>query len=281
MTFNQSHVFNRSGIAALSDLQTSGWRELFAVLENEQKIFLERESDFRSAVYKWPRDPLHTWSRIWEYPYVYYHLQRIKEQSSSEKLEILDYGSGVTFFPFSVAKFGCGVLCVDIDPICAIDIPAAAKIIQHRPGAVSVALLDNGRIPVNSESQDVVYCISVIEHVPNFESVIDEINRVLKPRGHFILTVDIDLRGNFEMGIEGFERLQGKLKQYFVNMFPEQTVHPSNFLTTSNSPYPMMSRSPLYPIKQILKYIIRGQFIVGDPRAGLFLSVYSGVYSRI
>ncbi len=56
--------FKRSGIAALSDLQNKEWEELFYFLEKKQAEFLEKEGEFRSAEYKWPRDPLHTWSRV-------------------------------------------------------------------------------------------------------------------------------------------------------------------------------------------------------------------------
>lgn len=48
-------VFQRSGLAALSDLETPLWRELFACLEREQDLFLAHESGFRSAEYLWLR----------------------------------------------------------------------------------------------------------------------------------------------------------------------------------------------------------------------------------
>ena len=275
-----SNLFDFMGFAAKTDLENEDWKILFTSLERDQAVFLNHQDAFRSKEYKWPRDPLHTWSRLWEYPYVYYHLQRIQEQSPNEKLKVLDFGSGVTFFPFSVAQLGYDVTCADIDPVCAVDIPAAAQVVRYAPGSVNVALIKNGVIPVESESQDVVYCISVLKHIPDFESVMDEINRVLKPSGQFILTVDIDLRGNFELGIKEFQRLQTKLEQNFVKIFPERVVHPSNLLTTSNSPYHMKSRSPFYPVKQILKYALRGQFVVGDLRVGLFLTAYSGIYKK-
>lgn len=274
-----SSLFDFMGFAAKTDLEDKDWKILFSSLEREQSVFLNNQDKFRSKEYKWPRDPLHTWSRLWEYPYVYYHLQRIQEQSTNEKLKVLDFGSGVTFFPFSVAQLGYDVICADIDPIFAVDIPAAAKLVRHTPGSVNVALIKNGVIPVESESQDIVYSISVLEHIPNFESTIEEMARVLKPNGQLILTVDIDLRGNFELGVDEFERLQITLDRHFKKKLPERLVHPSNLLTTVNSPYHIKSRFPLFPIKQLIKSALHGKWVNGDPRVGLFLTVYACVFN--
>ncbi len=275
-----SSLFDFMGFAARTDLEKEDWKILFSLLESKQSEFLNYQDEFRSKEYKWPRDPLHTWSRLWEYPYVYHHLQRIQEQRLNEKLKVLDFGSGVTFFPFSLAQLGYDVICADIDPVCAVDIPAAAKIVQHTPGSVNVALIKNGVIPVESASQDVVYCISVLEHIPDFESTIEEMARVLKPDGQLILTVDIDLRGNFELGVDEFERLQIMLDKYFTKKLPERPVHPSNLLTTVNSPYHMKSGSPLFPVKQLIKSALQGRWMNGDPRVGVFLTVYATVYQK-
>lgn len=274
-------LFDFTGFSARTDLEENDWKVCFDVLEQEQAEFLKYEHNFRSKEYRWPRDPLHAWSRLWEYPYVYHHLQKIQGRKSVEKLQILDFGSGVTFFPFAVAKLGCNVTCADIDPVVAVDIPVAAKLIQPTLGNVNVALIQNGRIPVESESQDVVYCISVLEHIPNFESVIDEIARVLKPDGQLILTVDIDLRGNFELGVDEFERLQAKLDKYFMKKHPERPVHPCNLLTTANSPYHIKSEAPFFPVKQFIKGVMRGEIINGDPRVGVFLTVHASICHKI
>lgn len=272
-----SSLFDFTGFAARTDLEKEGWKVLFSSLQGEQAEFLKHQDKFRSKEYKWPRDSLHTWSRLWEYPYVYLHLQKIQDQRPSEKLRILDFGSGVTFFPFSVARLGCNVTCADIDPVVAVDIPVAAKLVQPTLGNVNVALIQIGRIPVESESQDVVYCISVLEHIPNFEPVIDEISRVLKPDGQLILTVDIDLRGNVELGVNEFERLQAKLDEYFMKNHHERPVHPCNLLTTANSPYHIKSKSPIFAVKQLVKSAMRGQILSGDPRVGVFLTVHATI----
>jgi SAM-dependent methyltransferase len=275
-----THLFDFSGFAANEDLEKEEWRVLFNSLEKEQYDFLKHQDDFRSEEYKWPRDPLHTWSRLWEYPYVYHHILKKQAQRPSEKLRILDFGSGVTFFPFVVGQLGCDVICADIDTVVAEDIPAAAKWMSHAPGTIDVAIIEDGRIPVESESQDVVYCISVLEHIPNFEFAIVEIFRVLKPGGQLILTVDVDLMGNSELGVNGFERLQTILNKHFKKNLPERPVHPLNLLTTSNSPYNMKRRSPFFIFKQLIKNVLRGNLVNCDPRVEFFLGAYACILMK-
>jgi len=272
-----SSLFDFTGFAARTDLEKEGWKVLFSSLQGEQAEFLKHQDKFRSKEYKWPRDPLHTWSRLWEYPYVHHHIQKTQAQRPSEKLQILDFGSGVTFFPFAAARLGCDVTCADIDPVCAADIPEAAKWVEHASGSVNVALIKNGRIPVESESQDVVYCISVLEHISDFESVIDEMARVLKPHGQIILTVDIDLRGNYEMGVNAFEYLQTKLDEHFIRNLPERPVHPCNLLTTANSPYHMKRWSPFLALRRFVGGCLRGKIVMVGPLDLLYLAVYSDV----
>ena len=43
-------------------------------------------------------------------------------------------------------------------------------------------------IPVEDHTFDAVMCIEVLEHVPNPPAAIEELDRVLKPKGHLIIT---------------------------------------------------------------------------------------------
>jgi hypothetical protein len=105
MSEYQRHVFDRSGLAALSDLQTQDWYQLFELLEKDQTTFLDKEEHIFSQEYKWPHDPLFNWSRVWEYPYVFHHLKKWRKGFDKTYIpKVVDYGSGVTFFPFSVAR---------------------------------------------------------------------------------------------------------------------------------------------------------------------------------
>lgn len=235
-------VFQRCGLAALSDLASPEHGDIFANLELEQTAFLDMEAEFRSKEYKWPRDPLHDWARVWEYPYVYYHLAAYMETLPQDyKPVVADVGSGVTFFPFSIAKLGYQVICTDIDPICERDLSLARECVPHSPGTVDFGLAEGPAIPFGAEECDAVYCISVLEHVPDFEMMLVEITRILKPGGLFILTCDINLRpeDGLELGPSAYQRLMNYVRKVYNPLWPECTVHPADLLTTRNGPYPL------------------------------------------
>jgi len=221
----------RSGLAALSDLGTTEWRELFEVLQAEQDLFLQKESEFRSHEYKWPRDPLNNWSRRWEYPYVYHHLRQTASRASSRELfAVLDVGSGVTFFPFALAKLGMHVSCVDTDTVAERDIKRAIGLVPHQPGKIDFVLADGDTLPFPDGTVDAVYCISVLEHVPDPSKVAVEIARVLKPGGLFVLTIDLDTSGMLEIDPAGHARLYDTILEHFDYLCPERTVHPADVL---------------------------------------------------
>ena len=270
-----------NGYASISDLKNEEWRLTFDKLQNYQSEFLKLQKKFRSDGYKWPKDPLNEWSRIWEYPYVYRNIRKIIEKESKSTLEVLDYGSGVTFVPFALSKLGCNVTCADIDPVVGIDIPKAVEQIGVQTGSIGVALITNGKIPKENQSQDVVYCVSVLEHIQNFEIAIEEIYRVLKPNGTFILTFDVDLRGNFDLNTVAFNKLINILDRLFTNTHQERPVHPLDLLTTVSSPRNRINYSPLSLLKQIMKMILRNNHKYGDPRVDLHLCVYAGTYKKI
>jgi SAM-dependent methyltransferase len=232
------HVFRRCGIAALSDLRSAEWTATFARLEKIQSEFLTKETEFRSMDYKWPRDALHNWSRLWEYCYAYDFLCSLKAELGPTPL-VADVGSGVTFFLTAVARLGYAVVCSDIDQLCARDLQRVAGVIHHEPGTLSFRLTDGIRLPFNDEEVDAVYCISVLEHIASFEDTIFEMARILKRGGLLILTIDLDLNGKHDIGIGRYLDLRRTLRRYFEPAAPEITVHPVDQLTTANSPYPL------------------------------------------
>ena len=239
MSYCDSHPFDRSGAGALSDFATPEWRALFNQLEQANDRFRAHEAAFRSPDYPWPRDPLHDWSRSWEYPYAYHQLATFRRAWTGSALPVVvDVGCGVTFFPFAVAALGYDVRCTDTDPICRTDLGRAIPLVEARPGRVEFGLIENGRLPLADGAAAAVFCISVVEHIPQFEATVREMARVLQPGGLLVLTNDLDLRGDHEIGIPRYQDLRRALRRDFEPVHPEVSVHPADLLRTANGPYP-------------------------------------------
>jgi ubiquinone/menaquinone biosynthesis C-methylase UbiE len=245
MDIPEDIVFKKSGLASLTELNTPAYKKIFFALESEQTLFSKIEEKFLSKGYKWPRNPLYDFSRVWEYPYVFHHLtDYLKTVSQKRQPIVADVGSGVTFFPFALAKNGYNIICTDIDPICQRDLNLAIECVSHSPGKVDFRLMTNENLPFKNSECDALYCISVLEHIKDFEKTIIEMYRILKPGGLCLITCDINLVPNDDgrqLDIENFNKLMSLLSKSFVLLYPESTIHPADILTTLNSPYPRKS----------------------------------------
>ena len=261
MKMKLNSPFDLSGLAALSVFKTQAWKDLFSILEREQAVFIKESTRFRSVDYKWPRDPLHTWSRCWEYPYVYHHILKwMESRAGLPTPKIVDVGSGVTFFPFKVARLGCDVSCTDVDIVCEKELESVSKVFPSVPGHLDFRLADGDKLPYADAEIDAVYCISVLEHIPRFELAIEEMSRILKPGGALFLTIDIDLRGDCEIGAERYKSLKEAIDKHFDYIAPVRTVHPSDLLTSANGPYhvhePDGVRRLWFLLKQEIKQLL-------------------------
>lgn len=266
-TENLTHqIFERSGIASLSDIQSEQFKRIFALLEDNQASFLMNEKSFLSPDYKWPRDPLHTWSRVWEYPYVYYQLNAwMSNMKRISQRRVVDVGSGVTFFPFTVAMLGCHVTCIDCDPIVEKAMTKAIQCTYCAPGIVDFLQTDGVRLPLKDGEVDAVYCISVLEHISTFKNTIEEMARILKPGGPLFLTIDLDLRGDSELGIEKYRVLIALLKRYFNYLYGDITIHPADMLSSSNGPYGFKKRCGVELTKFYIKQCVINRFQFWKP----------------
>ena len=276
------HPFDRCGLAPASDLQTPEWRTVFDHLENVQAEFLAQESSFRSPDYPWPRDALHAWSRIWEYPYVYHHIRQwLNGRAARPSPCVVDVGSGVTFFPFAVSQLGCRTVCTDIDPLCGKDLQRAIPMVPNGAGRVEFRLIQQQPLPMADGEADLVYCLSVLEHIPNFEAVIQDMHRALKPGGRLILTIDISWRPDEAISAQRYADLRQALDRYFVPALHETSIHPANLLRSDQGPYRNLGiTGPGLPWFLIKQHIIKP--LLGRPprhRAPL-LSVWGAVMDR-
>jgi SAM-dependent methyltransferase len=247
-------VLHRSGLGSLPDLQTEEFKEMFNLLEAEQASFAEAFNGTRNPQYRWPHKPLHTWSRVWEYPYVYGHFREWRSRfDDSSSPVVVDVGSGVTFFPFTIGRLRCNVVCVDVDPVCVQDLN---RVISETPGAANRMIgvcADSASIPLDDHQADAVYCISVLEHIPRFEPTLEEIARILKPGGVFFLTVDVLLRGEGAISKQRYDDLVFCLALHFDRMFEETIVHPKDILHSHNGRFPLPGPPPWSRLWRIVK----------------------------
>jgi SAM-dependent methyltransferase len=185
-----------TGVPTLRAYDQLGASGLFFEMEKFSNSFLLRNSA-RLALYgnKWVKDPLHQWSRQWEYPFVISQMRDYLRSTGVERPHILDAGSGVTVFPFYVAdEFPeSRVLCVDSDE--SLDSVFSAIKGEH-PSVVTFQQSDIRKIPCADQSIDIVYSISVLEHMDNPTQALSEFSRILRHDGLLVLTFDISLSDN-------------------------------------------------------------------------------------
>jgi SAM-dependent methyltransferase len=246
------------GLASLDDLQLPELKESLARLEEIQAEFLHASP--HTPGYLWVRDALHGPMRVWEYPYVM--AQLLRERAATDTPCVLDLGSGCTFFPFAVARHGFNVVAVDSDPESGRSFDRALPNVSCSPGSVRFLEADIRAIPMESQSVDHAYCVSVLEHVEPAESPIAEVARVMKPGGIFALTVDIDLSGIFAIGPAGFGTLSKELHRWFDLDLPLRFVHPMRILDSDNSPFPLygprtISQLLLAPARRLANLLLR------------------------
>ncbi|MFW5947212.1 MAG: class I SAM-dependent methyltransferase [Gemmatimonadota bacterium] len=140
--------------------------------------------DYRTVLEEMDRllaaDPisyLHPGKR-WEYPWA---LERAGLPAGAR---VLDVGSGDSIFPVYLARQGHQVTAVDL---------AFDGTLGERHGVpLGYARADMTSLPLPAEAFDAVFCLSVIEHLPDpaVPRALAELRRVLRPGKPLLLTTD-------------------------------------------------------------------------------------------
>lgn len=126
-------------------------------------------------------------------------------------LTVLDAGCHQSIYPLFLVDRGAYLVGIDIS---SLQIATAREVTsrlalndktQHLVASVS-------EIPFKERSFDVVLCNCVLEHVVEDERAMEEIYRVLKPEGKFLLTVECEERGCF---LRSLSRLPKGVKALF------------------------------------------------------------------
>ena len=187
---------------------------LFEELETYSEAFLKRNrAHLLWYSLRWSEDPLNHPTRRWEYPYT---RERLARANSGR---ILDAGSGITFFPYYLMESnpGFAVTCCDRDGYVG---EVYDKINRNQASKVEFRQCDLSALPFPDQSFEAVYCISVLEHTENWEAIVREFRRVLKPRGQLIVTFDISLDGSKDIPIDDAHSLLSSLSSVLSPLDP-------------------------------------------------------------
>lgn len=203
-----------NGIPTARDYDDVLQLPLFRELEDYSDRFQATHRElFQPYARKWVMDPLHQWSRQWEYPFMAEAIAAIAAEATGP-LAVLDAGAGMTFFPHYLLEKhpSLSVDCCDIDASLT---GLYAEVAKHHPRHPRFQVADMTRLPYADQSFDAVYCVSVLEHIPARETVMREFSRVLKPGGKLVLSFDLSLDGSRDISLPEARRMLAELGRYF------------------------------------------------------------------
>jgi len=210
-----SHL--RTGIPRLEEidrhLQSDIYRRMLAY--DDEFVRIHRKA-LRRYVLRWGGQPMRLFSRRWEYPFAANRVLSLCSAPGSA-LRVLDAGSGVTFFPYFIcderpeAQFVCCDSNARYGPV--------FEAVNRRRGdrRVTFAPARLQDLPLEDASRDAVCCISVLEHTNEYERILDEFRRVLRPGGLLVLTFDISLDGRTQIPREQAADLLEAVDERFVH----------------------------------------------------------------
>jgi len=188
------------GIPLENDYRALLKADCFQVMEQFSDKFLAINKVVpRGYRNKWVEDPLHQWSRQWEYPFVFSRVEKVIK--CEPRARILDAGSGMTFFPYYIkSQFDhVNVCCCDYDE----NLSRMYEQINTGMGnAVDFSVADLRSLPYEDDSFNMVYCVSVLEHTADYETIIEELYRILIPGGELVITFDVSLDGTRDISVE-------------------------------------------------------------------------------
>jgi len=228
-----------AGLARISDLQIPQWRRAFQQCEAFSDQLLESKGQWMSADYPWRIDPLHCWSRIWEYPFA---LSAIDSDAAVKPLTIIDVGPGANFYLPLLGRLGHRVCGVDMDPAVVRAGQRLANFICHPSASPSYVVGDAHQLPFEDGQADVVQSLSVLEHIPKAHAIVPELARVLSPSGTLILTLDLALHGSDGLNVAELRQLFDALGTHFDMPDVEagdlfaNALHDADTLTNFTSP---------------------------------------------
>ena len=210
----------RTGIPLLSELERHLASDEYRRHVEFNRAFLEKNDAAMSQYGKlWAKDTFRLWSRRWEYPFVTQRVIQFAQgqgaRGEGQEFKVLDAGSGVTFFPYYLREQipSAEVTCFDSNSSYH---PMFAAV-NGTMGQSKVRFIEGmlQKIPLHDDSFDAVCCISVLEHTGNYDEILDEFARLLRPGGLLVLTFDLSLDGKFELSKADALKLLSSIERRF------------------------------------------------------------------
>jgi ubiquinone/menaquinone biosynthesis C-methylase UbiE len=206
-------MLTQPGLATIPAHKAASESPLMADLRDDSREFRKRNRSHSgpTAAY-WQYDPMDHGMRRWEYPFLVERLMASGGDDAPRRL--LDAGAGMTCVPYFLADRlpNAVVDACDMDP----NLPGMYEAINRaaaRP--VKFTDADMRELPYDDGAFDIVYCISVLEHTDEYDRIIREFRRILRPGGNFILTFDISLDGRTDIDAPRAEKLIASLATHF------------------------------------------------------------------
>jgi SAM-dependent methyltransferase len=203
----------RNGIPGEHDYKALIESDEFKEMERFSNSFLlANKKELESYSRQWAGDPLHQWSRQWEYPFAYKRIESVAKSKVTAR--IFDAGSGITFFPYYIKSR------YPLTEIHCSDYDKSLDVIYQRINANNEhkAIFSNSdlrKLPYENEWFDIIYCVSVLEHTDDYAGIIESFDRILAPGGKLIVTFDVSLDGTRDISVEKGTRLLKSLAERF------------------------------------------------------------------
>ena len=199
------------GLPSIAAYQYALASDTYAAMERFSEAFISVNAALVNE-YQWHRDPLHAWSRKYEYVWHAEALRAALPPAHAQSLaatwpdlpappqaapfHVLDAGSGFTFFDqYAASRLGVQLAALDQESsyikffggLATALLPGEAPV---PPIPYLLASIEVTGLP--SASVDAITCVSVLEHVsgPNLQITVKEFKRILKPGGRLVMTFD-------------------------------------------------------------------------------------------
>jgi SAM-dependent methyltransferase len=193
-------------------------------------------------------------TRRFEYPWAFHAVDL------PPGANVVEIGGGLSGFQFVLAKHEARVTNVDPGEAATgrgwfVDAQSIARL--NRAFGTDVALvnttLEDARLP--SDSVDLVYSISTVEHIPPAEvpSLLREVARILRPNGRFVLTVDLFLN------LAPFSNRE--CNRWGTNVAPASLVRESGLELVAGDPTELLG-FPEFDAAAVMARL--GELLVGD-----------------